>query len=58
MRRLHEIQRRKKITEIFKKSYVEGLNSIIQERQKRAETIRKENIKDVFNHQEKTSRQF
>lgn len=43
----------KEMAKKYKYNYVKGLNCIIEERQRQAESIRKENTKDIFNDQEK-----
>lgn len=48
----------KKLTEIYKRSYVDGLNSIIEKRQKQAEAIRKDYVKNIFDNQEKYREDF
>lgn len=42
-----------KVTQIYKKNYVDGIEKIIEKRQKEAECIRNEYAKDIFLNQEK-----
>ena len=41
------------VTEKYKKEYVEGINEVLEKRQKEAEIIRDNYLKDIFKNQEK-----
>lgn len=48
----------KNVTQTYKEKYVEDIEKIIEKRQKEAEYIRKEYVKDIFSNQEKYRRDF
>ena len=46
------------LTKEYKSNYIKGIEQIIKERQKQAEIVRKESMKDIFENQEKYRNEF